>query len=303
MNIVKQTEKKLREGFVGQRMTVLPPNTKRAVVKNELIRRLYITAAGYYPHAAFHSRERKAGCSQYILLYCVHGSGMVTLGGQTFNLSPNHVIILPRNIAHEYHTTKEDPWTIYWVHFIGEHADVLFTRYSELKSDPVFYPYSQRNIGDFDLILNLVENSSEMRSLELASLKLQDCLSNFIYASEINPSLIGMDKIHKSIAFMKAHLEKQLSLPELARQQHLSVTHYSRLFRSKTGNSPNQYFNELKIQKSCQYLYFTDMSIKEISAELGFPDPYYFSRLFKKLTGMAPAVYKSKRTDEGNGIR
>ena len=62
----------------------------------------------------------------------------------------------------------------------------------------------------------------------------------------------------------------------------------------------HKYFSNLKIQKSCQYLYFTDLSIKEICREVGFDDPYYFSRMFKKLMGMAPSKYKAlyKHTDQ-----
>lgn len=294
MTLTDKTDRKIKEGFAGQKMIVLPPNIKRNVVKNDLINRFYITAIGFYPHAAFHGRERKSGCNQYIFLYCTNGTGTVSVKGQTLELTPNQFIIIPKNTPHQYSASQNDPWTIYWIHFIGDNANILYKRYLELKIEPVFSAYDERRIETFDQIFKLLDNSFEERSLEVVNIKLQEFLSNFLYADEINPSDSESNKISESIAFMKKNIAQQFSVQELAQQQNLSVTHYSRMFRAKTGSSPNQYFSELKIQKSCQYLYFSDRSIKEICVELGFQDPYYFSRLFKKLMGVSPARYKNK---------
>jgi len=102
------------------------------------------------------------------------------------------------------------------------------------------------------------------------------------------------DMVSSSIQFMRENLNGVYSVEELARVQHSSVSRYSRLFHKKIGNSPINYFNQLKVQKSCVYLYLTDKTIKEICKELGFNDPYYFSRLFKKIMGVSPAHYKLK---------
>lgn len=294
MNPVNKSGKKIKEGFIGQKMIVLPPNIKRTVLKTDLIKRFYVTAIGFYPHAAFHNRARRLGCNQYILLYCTAGVGKVVVKNRSFNLLPNHFIILPRNVPHSYHSSQVDPWTIYWIHFAGENADLLYARYTEIKPEPLFIAYEERRIDEFQACFNLLENSFAPRDLEIVNIKLQAYLSGFIYAPEINPSDLGGDKISDSIAFMKNNISQPYTVPQLAKQQHLSVTQYSRMFRAKTGSSPNQYFNELKIQKSCQYLYFSDRSIKEICAELGFDDQFYFSRLFKRLMGLAPSKYKNQ---------
>jgi AraC family transcriptional regulator of arabinose operon len=294
MSHENKSEKKVKEGFIGQKMIVLPPNVKKLVVKNDLINRLYLTAIGFYPHAVFHSRARKAGCSQYILLYCVAGSGNVVIEDKNFDLHANHYIILPKNIPHQYTSSQNNSWTIYWIHIKGDNADILFSRYIENAELPVFYAYDERRFREFELILKILENSFESRDLEIVNLMLQNFLSHLIYAKEINPSQMELDKITKSITFMKTNISENYSLQDLAAEQCLSVTHYSRLFRAKTGRSPNQYFNELKIQKACQYLYFSDLNIKEICVEIGFSDQYYFSRLFKKVMGIAPAIYKNQ---------
>jgi AraC-like DNA-binding protein len=67
------------------------------------------------------------------------------------------------------------------------------------------------------------------------------------------------------------------------------------LFKQKTGFAPMEYFNQLKVQKACQYLLFTDLRIKEIAEQLGMEDPYYFSRMFKGVMGLSPKEYRIKR--------
>jgi AraC-like DNA-binding protein len=294
LNNISLNSKKVKEGFIGQRMVVLPPNVKKTVINNELIKRFYLTAIGHYPHAIFHDRERNNGCNEYILLYCTEGKGNILIHGINIELKPNTFFIIPKNTEHHYKSSQKNPWSIYWVHFAGENADLLYNRYLEKKLDLLSIPYDERRTTAFEEIFNLLENSFDIRDLEIINIKLQEYISSFIYFKEINPSYQDDDIVSNSIAFMKKHLNNFFSVEELASQQHLSVSHYSRLFRAKTGSSPNQYFNQLKIQKSCQYLYFSDRNIKEICVELGFEDPYYFSRLFKKLIGISPANYKTR---------
>ena len=295
MEIGKQNTdvSKIKEGFIGQRMIVLPPDIKKSAIKSELIKRFYLTAVGFYPHAISHDRERKFGCPQYILLYCTEGKGVIHLQGRIIELKPNTYFIIPKNVAHHYKSSQIEPWSIYWVHFVGEYADLMYNRYLEKKMDLFSIPYDDRRITAFNEIFDLLENSFEIRELEVINIKLQEFIASFIYYKEINPAFQDVDVVSNSILFMKKNLGNLVSVEELAAQQLLSVSHYSRLFRKKTGSSPNQYFNQLKIQQSCQYLYFSDRNIKEICVELGFEDPYYFSRLFKKLMGISPAKYKS----------
>jgi AraC-like DNA-binding protein len=103
------------------------------------------------------------------------------------------------------------------------------------------------------------------------------------------------DQVDLSIDFMQKNLKLTLSLEDIARSVNLSASHYSAIFKKKTGFAPVEYFNHLKIQKACQYLQFTDLRVKEIAAELGIEDPYYFSRMFSKLMSVSPNDYRAKR--------
>ena len=65
-----------------------------------------------------------------------------------------------------------------------------------------------------------------------------------------------------------------------------------RVFKEQTGHSPMDYFIQLKMQHACKLLAFRRDSIGQIGKELGYQDPYYFSRAFRKVIGMSPTEYR-----------
>ncbi|WP_207435147.1 helix-turn-helix domain-containing protein [Sabulibacter ruber] len=294
MEGISSLDKKVKEGFIGQRMIVLPPNLKGAASKNVLTRGIYLTAIGFYPHATFHDRERKKGSQQYILLYCVEGRGFVNIDHKVHELAPNSFIIIPKSTPHHYYSLHTDPWSIYWAHFTGELADAIFSRYSNSKEASVMsIPYVENHVNLFNQVISLLENSFGDKEIEIANFNFLHFLTSLVYHKEVNPSAYATDPVNDSIQYMKKHLSRSFSIKELASEQNLSVSYYSELFKKKLGYSPIQYFIQLKIQKSCQFIYFTDKSIKQISTELGFEDPFYFSRMFKKIMGLSPVKYRN----------
>lgn len=98
-----------------------------------------------------------------------------------------------------------------------------------------------------------------------------------------------------AIHYMKENIEKHLTLQDIATQIGYSSSHFSMLFKKKTGHSPLTYFNLLKMQQACLLLDTTDMKINQICYKIGIEDPYYFSRLFCKIMGMSPRKYRTAK--------
>ncbi len=101
--------------------------------------------------------------------------------------------------------------------------------------------------------------------------------------------------------YMKANIGKIISIAELAGQLKFSSSHYSALFRKNTGASPIEYFIKLKIQYACQLLSQSNLRISDIGEKIGYEDSFYFSRLFKNVTGKSPKEYRlAFNKDRGN---
>ena len=104
----------------------------------------------------------------------------------------------------------------------------------------------------------------------------------------------GMD-LTVLAGLMQRRLNGELDLEDLAKVAHLSKFHFIRRFRQLTGNTPIQYFIHLKMQHACRLLDSSEDPIKRIAAAVGYEDPYYFSRIFKRVIGVSPQHYRESR--------
>lgn len=290
---------KKKEGFRGQRSIVLPRKILAASsLNNPLIEWLYVTDIGYYPKAQYHFRQRTHGIDQHILIYCVDGQGSAQIGRKKYTLHPGSFVIIPAGEHHSYSSSEADSWTIYWVHFkgaiAGKLADALQRKINGYYGTVEF---QAKRLSLFEDMYTCLERGYSNDNLCYSNTCLYHYLGSFIYDDKfmLSEKKQEDDTIELSISFMQQNISQLLTLDELARLVNFSTSHYSALFRRKTGFSPIEYFNHLKIQKACQFLHFTDLRVKEIADKLGIEDPYYFSRMFSKLMGVSPNQYRGKK--------
>lgn len=92
--------------------------------------------------------------------------------------------------------------------------------------------------------------------------------------------------------YLHTHHSEAVPLKKMAELCHLSPSYFSRLFAKETGESYSGYTARLKIEWAKRLLEHTDMPISQISAELGFNEPGYFIKTFKKYEEITPAVYR-----------
>jgi AraC-like DNA-binding protein/mannose-6-phosphate isomerase-like protein (cupin superfamily) len=291
---------KKREGFQGQKSIVLPRKILSEFSNsNSFASGMYITDIGYYPKAKYHYRQRTHGSDQHILIYCLEGKGKVSVLKNNYSLQPGSFVIIPAGSAHSYSSAEDDSWTIYWIHFTGPVSKKMVEALKQ-KSNGFYHrvAFKQKRLDLFDDMYACLERGYGNDNLCYANLCLYHYISSFLYDdqfSNTHEKTLADDPVEFSISFMQQHIAQPLSLEEIARSVNFSASHYSALFRKKTGFAPIEYFNHLKIQLACQYLHFTELRVKEIADKLGIEDPYYFTRLFTKLMSMSPNQYRSSK--------
>jgi AraC-like DNA-binding protein/uncharacterized RmlC-like cupin family protein len=290
---------KKKEGFEGQKAIIIPRKILTdKFSKNPIINCLYITDIGYYPKAKFHYIERSHGSGQHILIYCIDGKGSVKIGKETFIVEPGNYFLIPSGQPHTYKSDESTPWTIYWLHFKGTVSEsiILFLK-EQLNGYKGNLQYKEERIAIFKFMYNQLERGYSNDNIVSANMQLWQYLTSFIFPRTILSSIeyTKIDISELSIDFMRKNIENTVTLEALAKSANLSPSHFSFLFKSKTGFPPMEYFNHLKVQKACQFLLFTSLRIKEIAFKLGIEDAYYFSRLFTKVMGIPPNKYRQRR--------
>jgi AraC family transcriptional regulator len=99
-------------------------------------------------------------------------------------------------------------------------------------------------------------------------------------------------RLRRTIAYIQAHLEQELSLTTLAALVHLSPDHFARLFKQATGQTPHQYVLGCRIARAKQLLAETDVPLSAIGLQVGCTDQSYFTALFRKHVTMTPKAYR-----------
>jgi AraC-like DNA-binding protein len=287
-----------RQGFEGQQLIVLPKKIVTDFLTTDPItRQVYITDIGYYPKAYGHYVERHAGIGQHIIIYCVEGKGWVEINRKKTEITPSQFIVIPANTPHRYSAGEKDPWTIYWVHFRGDisaHIVNLVLQDATLHKPQL--TYNENRIKLFQEIYINLEKGYSIDNLRYVNMIFYHFLSSILYEDKFNyiENKKEPDLVSTTVEFMQKKIHTVCTLQEFARLARLSVSHFSAMFRKKTGYAPMEYFNHLKVQKACQYLLVSDMTIKEIAAALAVDDQYYFSRMFSKLMGLSPSEYRKR---------
>jgi len=290
-------ELQLREGFDGQEMFVIPRPVLAEARRHPLVRGLYPTDIGWYPKARYHYRDRLNGAPEDHLMMCLDGHGYVVVNDKKSHLRAGELLIIPRNCRHTYWADEDDPWSIYWMHFRGEDSSYYVDRIPHV-AESVAYDESARveAVRLFRDCLETLEGGYTLPTLIYAAQSAKHILSVLLFRNSALPmkqsSISHRLDCDAIIEYMRSRLHETVRLQEFARQAGLSVSHFSELFREQVHQSPLSYFTQLKIRAACRLLDLSGKSVKAVAMETGYSDPYYFSRVFKKVMGISPEKYR-----------
>jgi AraC family transcriptional regulator len=102
-------------------------------------------------------------------------------------------------------------------------------------------------------------------------------------------------QIKRAIEWLAGSLSEEIRLADLARETCLSSFYFARAFKASTGVPPHRYLVQLRITKARELLEATNLPIGEIAAQVGYDDPSYLARLFRREVGLAPSAYRQER--------
>ncbi len=283
---------KKRDGFMGSLMTVLPPTTVAELANNLFSKGLFITHIGYFPCAEHHFRQRDEGLDEYVLLCCTEGKGWIKYSNEEISLKAGNAFVIPAGFSHSYGADSNDPWTIYWLHFKGEMA----ADYARNLSGIIPFRLDSRPGSPKLLFKEMLSEFEGPQSGSYISTILYHLLGVLVHDKEYSKADSGKNPVmEKCKEFISRNLARNIRLSDIVNVSGVSTTQCANLFRTNCGTTPMAYMNSLRIGEACRLLELTSLSVKQISALVGISDPYYFSRLFRKHTGVCPSAFRTGR--------
>lgn len=242
---------------------------------------------------------RPRGRIDYQLLYIVAGKGHFFLDGKEEIIEAGHMLLYrPREIQ-KYVYYGTDQTEVYWVHFTGSNVKNILKEYHLFESGRImqtgnsteYHQLFRKMIQELQLTRPHYE---EYLSLLLRELFLLISRQTPIGISSQNRML--QKEMEEATQYFSEHFTEEISIEQYAMDKHLSTSWFIRSFKRYNGVTPMQYILNLRITNAKTLLRTTTYSVAEVASIVGYDNPLYFSRLFKKQTGLPPSEFRNTDT-------
>ncbi len=139
---------------------------------------------------------------------------------------------------------------------------------------------------------NFLKAIPEIKDFENLCFKLQEVVETFTESMfHIMPSK-NNKVIRRAIQYIAKNFSENIALEDVANEVHLNSSYLSSIFKEITGSSFTEYLNLVRVEESKRLLANTNYSIIDIAVATGFNSQSYFSKVFRKYTGLSPGQYR-----------
>lgn len=251
----------------------------------------------YPPHIETHPASYRAVCvgrriNEYQMVYIPVGRGTLHTDSRSYEISPGSLFLLFPEVRHAYQPDPTTGWTELWVGFRGPQVDAMLASGVISPQRPVYRPgYQARLIAGFQAVFEQVRQQSPLYQFRACTIVLRLLADTLSVERESTLQTRSQQIVERAKAYVEENIRTVFDLERLGAQLHLSLPQLNEVFKSYTGMTPYQYCLYAKINQAKLMLAGGDTSVKAIALRLGFDDPYYFSRLFKKKTGVSPSQW------------
>lgn len=238
---------------------------------------------------------RPEGRRDYQLLYVSRGKAFFHFDGRDEAVHAGCMVLYRPGEPQHYYYHAEDAPEVCWIHFSGTQASDILDKIgfsaAHILDCGILHSYS-------DFFRQIVQELQLKRPCFSECL----CLSLRRLFVEIHRNLLELSadsrmnqkEMENTIRYFNEAFSQEISIDEYAKNQHMSVCWFIRCFKRYMGMTPLQYITSIRINKAKDLLKNTAFTIQEVGRLVGYENPLYFSRIFKKQTGHSPSEYRKK---------
>lgn len=243
---------------------------------------------------------RSRGTNDWLLVYTLEGRGRFGHGAGDLVAEAGDAVFLKPHTLHDYGVEAGlEYWHLLWAHF---HPRTHWATYLQLPEVApgllrlhVREP-ERRRVETRLAEVHALATGGRGRREDFAMNALEETL---LVLDTLNPGANRTldPRIAKARTLLHERLAGRVTLAELAEACHLSPSRLSHLFRAETGMTPLQFLEAERLERAKRLLELTPMSVQDVAAEVGFENPFYFTRRFRRYAGRSPRAFRQTVRD------
>lgn len=241
--------------------------------------------------------HRPKGRLDYQLLYIASGRAHFYFDGKPTVVEAGNMVLYRPKEEQRYYYYGADQTEVYWVHFTGNNVKNILRKYG--ISDNTRIIYTGISIEYKNLFMSMIEE------LNLQRISYEEMLVNYFIILLIHlhrltlqkprkKNLQNMNEMEQAAQFFRMHYNKPISIENYAASHNMSISWFIQNFRQYANTTPAQYIQSLRVTNAKMLLETTSYNITEISNLVGYENPLYFSRFFRKQCGMSPSQFRKQ---------
>lgn len=244
---------------------------------------------------------RPNGRVDYQILYIASGKAYFSFNGKEQMITAGNMVIYRPLEEQHYYYYSTDHTEFYWMHFTGNNVENILYKYGITKDMHVIH--TGTSLEYKNIFLQII------KELKLCKEDYEELLMNYLQhllilihrAITSTPRSKPSSLIHEmdaAVRYFHENYNKPISIENYAAEHHMSVSWFIRNFKDYTNSTPTQYLLTLRIQNAQTLLESTSYNVTEIAEIVGYDNPLYFSRIFKKHNGMSPSDFRKQLAEK-----
>ena len=238
--------------------------------------------------------ERPCGRGDYQLIYVCQGKLRLFENGKETAVPSGSLVLYRPGEPQAYHLYAKDKPETFWVHFTGCEADELLRRYLLTPFKRTYFiGSSPNNVWLFrQMIMELQFRRHNFLDLLRINLKSLLILAGRAMKEWGDNSSSAQNEAEVAALYFAENYTRPISVRDYAAKRHISECYFNKIFKETFNVTPMQYVISLRISGAKKLLESSGFDVIRVASAVGYDDPYYFSRLFKKHTGWCPTEYR-----------
>lgn len=258
---------------------------------------LVVLFSGHGQTAPLHKVDSQV-LDYFLLHYVVSGKGTFRCMGKEYSLAAgDSFFIFPGELS-SYASDEESPWLYRWIGFRGNQAEAILNQISISQHSPTVNTGSRKQLPvlfhQIEAALRKANSNCDLQTGGYLRLLLAEyALNRAVYHPEQRKPLSDAQRqVEQAIRWITLQYSQPVSIDSMAQSLGYHRTHLSKIFKAHTGMSPMNFLLKIRMERAKLLLLQQDLTIENIASSVGFADPLYFSKQFKKWSGSSPTEFR-----------